>query len=200
MPGDPIGRLFATASYAQQIVFADGETLGTVVNWSNHPEAQGSNNQLVSSDFPHATREVLERDLGGTSVYFSGSVGGLMTPLGVNILSYGSSVSWERTYEIGRLVAWLKANGRWDDTQENAWTMESLVDFYRKYEAETPDFVARVWLGEHRASSGRLYDRIREVRGLNYGDYAYIEFFNRPGAQFFPSPGIGRRSAVSAVK
>ncbi|HEY0140743.1 MAG TPA: pitrilysin family protein [Thermoanaerobaculia bacterium] len=68
---------------------------------------------------------------------------------------------------------------------------------------EDPDFaalnVARVWLGEHRASSGRLYDRIREVRGLNYGDYAYIEFFNRPGSQFFPSPNIGRRSQLFEV-
>jgi zinc protease len=56
--------------------------------------------------------------------------------------------------------------------------------------------VARAWLGEHRASSGRLYDRIRETRGLNYGDYAYIEFFNRPGGQFFPSANIGRRSQL----
>ena len=59
--------------------------------------------------------------------------------------------------------------------------------------------LARVWLGEHRASSGRLYDRIREVRGLNYGDYAYIEFFNRPGGQFFPSPGIARRSQLFEI-
>jgi zinc protease len=61
-----------------------------------------------------------------------------------------------------------------------------------------PDFaalnVARAWLGEHRASSGRLYNRIREVRGLNYGDYAYIEFFTNPGGQFFPSPNIARRT------
>jgi zinc protease len=56
--------------------------------------------------------------------------------------------------------------------------------------------LARAWLGEHRASSGRLYDRIREQRGLNYGDYAYIEFFNRPGFQFFPSPGVARRSQL----
>jgi zinc protease len=59
--------------------------------------------------------------------------------------------------------------------------------------------VARAWLGEHRASSGRLYDRIREVRGLNYGDYAYIEFFNRPGFQFFPSPNIARRSQLFEI-
>jgi zinc protease len=35
-------------------------------------------------------------------------------------------------------------------------------------------------------SSSHLYDRIRETRGMNYGDYAYIEYFNRPGGQFVP--------------
>ena len=59
--------------------------------------------------------------------------------------------------------------------------------------------VARAWLGEHRASTGRLYNRLREIRGLNYGDYAYIEFFNRPGGQFFPSANIARRSQAFEV-
>ena len=48
--------------------------------------------------------------------------------------------------------------------------------------------VARAWLGEHRASTGRLYQRLREIRGLNYGDYAYIEAFPRGMFQFFPDP------------
>ncbi|MEA2572462.1 MAG: zinc protease [Acidobacteriota bacterium] len=59
--------------------------------------------------------------------------------------------------------------------------------------------VARAWLGEHRMSTGRLFNRIREIRGLNYGDYAYIEYFNRPGGQFFPSPNIGRRSQLFEI-
>jgi len=59
--------------------------------------------------------------------------------------------------------------------------------------------VARAWLGEHRASMSHLYDRIRELRGLNYGDYAYIEFFNRPGFQFFPSPNIARRNQIFEI-
>ncbi len=54
--------------------------------------------------------------------------------------------------------------------------------------------VARAWLGEHRMSSGRLFNRLREIRGLNYGDYAYIEYFNNPGGQFFPSANIARRA------
>lgn len=90
---------------AAQFVRADGSTIGTVVNWSNHPEAQGSGNPYVSSDFVHGTRVVLEEDLGGTAMYFSGSVGGLMTPLRVDIPGFGTEVSWERTFEIGRQVA-----------------------------------------------------------------------------------------------
>jgi zinc protease len=59
--------------------------------------------------------------------------------------------------------------------------------------------VARAWLGEHRMSQGRLFQRLREIRGLNYGDYAYIEFFTNPGGQFFPSPNVARRSQAFEV-
>ena len=66
-----------------------------------------------------------------------------------------------------------------------------------------PDFVAlwlaRAWLGEHRASHGRLYNRIREVRGMNYGDYAYIEAFPRGMYQVFPDPNLGRRAQAFEV-
>jgi zinc protease len=66
-----------------------------------------------------------------------------------------------------------------------------------------PDFVAlslaRTWLGEHRSSTSHLYNRIREVRGMNYGDYAYIEAFPRGMYQFFPDPNIARRAQIFEV-
>ncbi len=66
-----------------------------------------------------------------------------------------------------------------------------------------PDFaalsIARVWLGEHRASSGQLYQRIRQVRGMNYGDYAYIEAFPRGMYQFFPDPDIARQQQIFEI-
>lgn len=66
-----------------------------------------------------------------------------------------------------------------------------------------PDFaalnVARAWLGEHRLSTGRLYDRIRGIRGMNYGDYAYIEAFPRGMFQFFPDANIARRGQIFEV-
>ncbi len=49
------------------------------------------------------------------------------------------------------LVRWMMAvrkNGRWGNTQENAYAMESLVAYYRKYEAVVPDFSAVVTLGD----------------------------------------------------
>jgi zinc protease len=67
----------------------------------------------------------------------------------------------------------------------------------------SPDFaaldVARAWLGEHRASMSHLYDRIREQRGMNYGDYAYIEAFPRGMYQFFPDPNIARQQQLFEV-
>ena len=48
------------------------------------------------------------------------------------------------------MVRWLlrtRKNGRWGNTQENAFAMAALVDYYRKYEKEVPDFTALVKLG-----------------------------------------------------
>lgn len=48
------------------------------------------------------------------------------------------------------LVRWLmdaRRDGRWGSTQENAWAMEALVAYTRKYEAEEPDFLATATLG-----------------------------------------------------
>jgi len=52
--------------------------------------------------------------------------------------------------------------------------------------------LASSYLGQHRSTNGRLYDRMREQRGLNYGDYAYIEYFPRGMFQFEPSPNLAR--------
>jgi zinc protease len=59
-----------------------------------------------------------------------------------------------------------------------------------------PDFAA-LWvatshLGQHRDSTGVLYQRLREERGLNYGNYAYLEAFPGGMFQFQPDPGVAR--------
>ncbi len=82
----------ATGIHLMHVVDADdGSTLGSLINWSNHPETLWSENLLISSDFPHYIREALEKGvyndgelvqegLGGVCVYFTGVIGGLMAP------------------------------------------------------------------------------------------------------------------------
>ncbi len=66
-----------------------------------------------------------------------------------------------------------------------------------------PDFyalaVACSWLGEHRQQVGRLFQVIREIRGLNYGDYAYIEAFPEGGERRMPPVNVPRRARLFEV-
>ena len=60
-------------------------------------------------------------------------------------------------------------------------------------------WLARTWLGEHRSSVSHLYQRIREIRGLNYGDYAYIEAFPGGMFQFFPDANRPRHHQLFEI-
>jgi zinc protease len=52
--------------------------------------------------------------------------------------------------------------------------------------------VANSWLGEHRKSYSRLYQKIREARSMNYGDYSYIEWYENGGSNMLPPAGTPR--------
>jgi len=85
------------------------------------------------------------------------------------------------------------------DTRATAISFGFPIDVTRSH----PDFaslsIARAWLGEHRIASGQLYQRIREIRGMNYGDYAYIEAFPRGMFQFFPDANVARQQQIFEI-
>ena len=85
------------------------------------------------------------------------------------------------------------------DTRATAISLGLPIEVTRTH----PDFaalnVARAWLGEHRMSQSHLFQRIREIRGMNYGDYAYMEAFPRGMYQFFPDPNIARRAQIFEI-
>ncbi len=66
-----------------------------------------------------------------------------------------------------------------------------------------PDFAAlwlvRSYLGEHRSQNSYLYNKIREQRGMNYGDYAYIEYFPAGMFRMYPEPNLGRQQQIFQV-
>ena len=60
-------------------------------------------------------------------------------------------------------------------------------------------WLANSWLGEHRNSASHLFQVIRELRGLNYGDYSYIEAFPEGGFRSMPPTNVGRRAQLFQV-
>jgi zinc protease len=85
------------------------------------------------------------------------------------------------------------------NTRSVAYSLGFPIDVKRG----DPDYpallVMQSYLGPHRLSGGRLFQRIREVRGINYGDYAYIEYFPRGGNLMEPSPNLARRSQIFQI-
>ena len=67
----------------------------------------------------------------------------------------------------------------------------------------SPDWPALLlvqsYFGQHRSSNSYLYQRLRAIRGLNYGDYAYIEYFPRGMFQFHPDANLGRQQQIFQV-
>jgi len=54
--------------------------------------------------------------------------------------------------------------------------------------------IANSWMGEHRKSYSRLYQKLRETRSMNYGDYSYIEWYESGGLNQLPPSGVPRAS------
>ena len=117
-----------------------GQTIATVVNFGNHPEALSSDNTLVTSDYVNSTRVGIEQGIdypsgaidgvGGVCVYVSGAVGGMMSPLRIDVTDGTgetfSEGSFEKADALGNVMAEL--------------VLESLAS---AEEAESPELALR---------------------------------------------------------
>jgi len=84
---------------------------GVVVQWNCHPETLASKNTQISADFVGMTVHYLRERLGCPVVYFTGTVGGLMTSLDVEIKDNQGRLladgTVEKTEEYGRRIGQL---------------------------------------------------------------------------------------------
>lgn len=64
------------------------------------------------------------------------------------------------------------------------------IDLMRSDEDFHALFFANAWFGVHRNSASHLYQVIRDDRGMNYGDYSYIEDFPEGGRRMFPPTNV----------
>ena len=68
---------------------------------------------------------------------------------------------------IPKLVNGLLAHrtrGRWGSTQENVFVLLSLDRYFNTFESQTPDFVARIWLGPAYAGGQEFHGRTTDRR------------------------------------
>lgn len=105
---DTDGRIVdARLSIMQVTRFAPpSPVLATLVNFASHPESLGSNNTLVTSDFPHFAREAIEASQGGLAVWVSGDLGVLQGPLDIDVLDPATGQPAQR-----RTFRWAEVHG-----------------------------------------------------------------------------------------
>ncbi len=73
------------------------------------------------------------------------------------------------------------------------------LSFIRGDRGFFPMMAMNSWFGEHRNSFSNLYQVIREARGMNYGDYSYIEAFPRGYTTQQPPVNSARRSQLFEI-
>jgi uncharacterized protein YfaS (alpha-2-macroglobulin family) len=65
-----------------------------------------------------------------------------------------------------------RTQGRWGNTQENVFVLLALDRYFKTFEAQTPDFVARIWLGDTyvgaHAYQGRTTERHETTIPMSY--------------------------------
>jgi len=99
-------------------------TIATLLNWGTHPESLESENELITSDFPHYIRDEVERQVGGTAVYLSADLGAAeivgdtcvggadaRNADGSNEFDSRDGIGFPRTERIGRMVGDIAARG-----------------------------------------------------------------------------------------
>jgi zinc protease len=85
------------------------------------------------------------------------------------------------------------------NAQSTAVSFGFPIDTIRSDEDWAALWLVRSYFGEHRSSNSYLYQQIRQARGMNYGDYSYIEYFPRGMYQTKPDANLGRSSQIFQV-
>jgi len=100
-----------------------------------------------------------------------------------NTAMFGSPFGWSlldaligdqpKSDLIPKLVRGLlggRKRGHWMNTQENVFILLALDRYFNTYEKATPDFVARVWLGQAYAGEQMFKDVSADRSKLNSAD------------------------------
>src|SRR5262245_25245904 len=85
------------------------------------------------------------------------------------------------------------------DTRSTAISLGFPIEVNRSSKDWPALALVASYFGQHRSSNSYLYQRLREARGLNYGDYAYVEYFPRGMFLMAPDPNLARQQQMFQI-
>jgi zinc protease len=85
------------------------------------------------------------------------------------------------------------------DTRSTAVSLGFPIDVNRSSKDWPALALVASYFGQHRSSNSYLYQRLREARGLNYGDYSYVEYFPRGMFQMTPETNLARQQQIFQI-
>ncbi len=85
------------------------------------------------------------------------------------------------------------------EAASTAVSMGVPIDVTRADDDYPALLLGSVYFGQHRQFAGRLMQKMRGDRGLNYGDYAYAEHFVQDGWSRFPRANTARRAQSFSI-
>ncbi len=85
------------------------------------------------------------------------------------------------------------------ETNATAISMGYPIPLLRSHDDFYAAMLVNSWLGEHRSSASHLYRVIRERRGMNYGDYTYIEAYPMGHTISMPPQNAARRQQIFQI-
>ncbi|MEQ8762511.1 MAG: neutral/alkaline non-lysosomal ceramidase N-terminal domain-containing protein [Planctomycetota bacterium] len=160
-------RIIDDRVLALRAVDSVDETIAALINFGCHPEAMGSRNRELTADYPFFTRRLVERELGGTAVFFSGAIGGLMTQLGLELQDPETgAVAPKRTFRfteiygeaVGRAALEALDSGRWSES-------EALEAHFEQVDLPLTNPFYKTGLTLGIIGGGRTASRLKETGG-----------------------------------
>jgi len=189
-----------------------GVTIGTLVNWANHPETLGSKNTLITADYPHFLCSQIEQQFDGVAVFLNGAVGGMQSPLGATVPDPATGRpapenSFLKAELIGRRVAEVAASAvRGGHTisadriefqearveipiSNQGFQLAAKADLYKGRKKMTPSGATNTPVGLARLSSrGKPFLEIALVPGELYPELSVGGVERYSGADFPDAP------------
>jgi hypothetical protein len=106
------------------------DVLATLVNFASHPESLGSNNTLITSDFPHYARAAIEASQGGMAIWVSADLGVLQGPLDIDVLDPVTEMpAVRRTFRWAQVHGEQLAGRAVDAIPSHPGTNKAKIDF-----------------------------------------------------------------------